>query len=458
MVCVAREVAELQHWSGRQRLSVFKRIIPERAVATALRGSAHRGSDDCPRVPDVFMVWFVIALGLFCRHCYRQVYRWLLPFKRRDIPGRSTLCMARQRVGVAPPVRLAAAVVKLLADPAANPGAFYRGMRLMALDGFVQDVPDHPANDRAFGRPGNQRSPGAFPQVRVVGLVECGTHVFWRFLIKGCRASEQRMTGPLLRRLLRDMLLMWDRGFLSYEHVRQVVGRHAQLLARIKNNLIFKPVEALGDGSYLSKIYRNAADRTADRNGILVRIIEYTLDDPGRAGTGERHRLLTTLLDPKLDPAATLVELYHARWEEELGIDEVKTHELQRPVLRSQTPAGVVQEVYGLMLAHYVLRATMHEAAGAAAVPVSPLRLSFTATLTILQCRLPECPRGTAGRRRWWDDLIAEIGEEVIPPRRDRVNPRVIKKQQSKWPKKRPEHYHCPQPTKKFRESIVVLR
>jgi len=84
----------------------------------------------------------------------------------------------------------------------------------------------------------------------------------------------------------------------------------------------------------------------------VVRSIAYTPDAPGRPGQGERQRVLTTLLDAALDPATTLIGLYHERWEEELALDARKTHPRERPVLRSQTPAGVVQEVYGPLLAH----------------------------------------------------------------------------------------------------------
>ena len=161
------------------------------------------------------------------------------------------------------------------------------------------------------------------------------------------------------------MLLLWDRNFLSYQTVAEVRQRGAHLLARIKSNLIFEPIRVLDDGSYLAKLYRSPADRRKDRDGILVRIIEYTFDDPGRPGSGEPHRLLTTLLDEALDPAETLIVLYHERWEEELTIDELKTHQRERPVLRSQTPGGVVQELYGLLLGHYVIRVLMQEAAAA---------------------------------------------------------------------------------------------
>jgi hypothetical protein len=401
------------------------------------------------------MIWFVVALGLFCDDCYRQIYRWMLPWKKGDVPGRTTLCEARKRLGVAPLVRLAAEVIKLLATPQ-MPGAFYGGMRLMAVDGFVVDLPDTPDNDRVFGRPGNQKSPGAFPQAQVLGLVEAGTHVFWRWLIKGCHVGECRMLKPLLKKLQSGMLLMWDRGFTSFELVKQTLDRKAQLLAHWKNNRILPPRCVLSDGSYLARIYANDSDRRADRNGIDVRIIEYTLDDPARPGCGEKHRLLTTLLDEKLHPALTLVELYHLRWEEELAIDELKTHEMERPVLRSQTPGGVVQEIYGLMLGHYVVRTLMCEAAKR--VPTSPLRMSFTGTLKILRCRLPECPQSPKARQQWWTNLLEEITEEQIPSRRNRINPRVIKRQQCQWPTKRPHHRKCPQPTRPFRDSVVLRR
>jgi len=400
------------------------------------------------------MVWFVIALGLFCRDSYRQVFRWLQPFRRQGTPGRSTFCEARQRLGVAPLFQLAQQVVELQATPQ-TPGAFYRGLRLMALDSFVVDVPDRPANARVFGRPGSHRSPAAFPQARVLALCEVGTHVLWKAQIKPCRRSEVTMAPALLRFLQKDMLLLWDRSFLSYALVRQVRQRGAHLLARVKKNLIFRPLRRLRDGSYLAKLYPSPRHRDRDDGGLVVRIIEYTLDDPGRPGSGEKHRLLTTLLGATRHPAQRLIVLYHERWEEEVTIDELKTHQRERPVLRSETPAGVVQEIQGLLLAHYVVRVLMTEAARPNERP--PRRLSFTGALKVLRCRLPECPKSRAGLRRWYADLLAEIAEEVLPERRHRINPRVIKRKMSNWRKKRPEHRQYPQPTKKFRQSVVML-
>lgn len=454
MIDIRKEADACASWPTRERLRALKRIIPRAHLEEVLARTGHDRSV-CPRLPAWFMTWFVIALGLFCRDCYRQVFRWLQPYRKGGTPGRTTLCAARQRLGVAPMRLLANQVIRLQGQPD-TPGAFYRGMRTMALDGFVVDVPDTPANDRAFGRPGSSRAPAAFPQVRVLALCETGSHVLWRFLIKPQARGEVTMAHFLLRFLQKDMLLLWDRNFLSYQTVAAVIGRKAHLLARIKSNLIFEPIRVLDDGSYLAKLYRNPADRQKDRDGILVRIIEYTFDDPGRPGSGEPHRLLTTLLDEKLDPAETLIVLYHERWEEEITIDELKTHQRERPVLRSQTPGGVVQELYGLLLGHYVIRVLMKEAA--ATQGLDPRRLSFTGTLKILRCRLPECPASRRGLSTWYRNLLAEVAEEELEERRNRINPRVIKRKMSNWRKKRPEHRNYPQPHKKFRDAIVMRR
>jgi hypothetical protein len=453
MNALEREIAELKQYPTRQRVEGLKRIIRRRDVQAVLRATRQERRR-CRRLPPWFMVWFVIALSLFCSDCYRQVFRWLQPFRRRHTPGRSTLCEARQRLGVAPLRLLAQQVIRLLGTPVMT-GAFYRGMRLMALDGFVLDLPDTPANVRVFGRPGSRRATAAFPQARVLSLCETGTHVLWRSLIKPQWRGEVTMAHHLLGFLQPDMLLLWDRNFLSFTTLQEVLRQQAHLLARIKKNLVFVPLRHLPDGSYLAKLYPSPRQRQQDKGGIVVRIIDYTFHDPGRPGSGQKHRLLTTLLDARRHPAERLIELYHERWEEELAIDELKTHQRERPVLRSETPAGVVQEIYGLLLGHYVVRKLMAEAATQAGL--SPRQLSFVATLKILRCRLPECPKNPQDLCRWYENLLLEVAEEILEPRRDRINPRVIKRKMSNWRKKRPEHRYQPQPTMKFRQCLQVL-
>ena len=451
---ILSELDQFAHWPDAQRVQALQTLLPRKLLRTVL-AECHLSTRFCQRLPDWFLLSFVVGLGLFARDSYRQIFKWLAGFRVGGTPGRSTLCMARQRLGVAPVRRLQELAVPLMAQPS-TPGAFHRHYRLMALDSFVLDVADSEENARIFGRPHSRRGDGAFPQVRVLSLCEVGTHLFWRSQIKPGRRGEIPMTQALLRHLQPDMLLLWDRGFLSYDLVRHVtVDRQVPLLARVKKNLIFQPIRRLSDGSFLSKLYASQKHRRRDEGGILVRIIAYTLTDPARVGWGETHRLLTTLRDEKLDSATDLVVLYHERWEHELAIDELKTHQRERPVLRSQTAAGVVQEVYGLLTAHGLVRRVMVEAAKAAGV--APRRISFVGAVKIVRCRLSECPATASGRRRWHERLIAEIAEEVLPPRRDRVHPRVIKKPVSKWPKKRAKHRTKPPPPKRFRETVKIL-
>jgi len=451
MINLEKEVRRIAQLPDQERLQALKRIIPRKTVQAILRKTRRR-QRYCRRLPGWFMVWFVVGLGFYCRDSYCQVYRWLQA--HNHVPGRTTLCEARQSLGVPAFYLLYNEVVRLLAE-ITTPGAFYRDLRLMALDGFVVDLPDRPALARIFGRPQSGRSAGAFPQARVLALCETGTHVIWKHLIKPIRCGEVTMAPTLLRYLHKNMLLMWDRNFLSYANVALVQQREAHLLARIKKHMVFKPLRRFRDGSYLAKLYRAGWYRDHDQGGVLVRIIEYTFKDRNRPGAGEKHRLLTTLLHPSLDPAKTLIELYHQRWELELTIDELKTHQRERPVLRSETPAGVIQEIFGLLLGHYIVRVLMFEAAKPHRI--DPRRLSFTGTLKILRCRLPQCPKSAKGLVKWYGMLLEEIAAERLPERRDRISPRVIKRKMSRWPKKRPKHRDYPQPTKKFRESIVML-
>jgi hypothetical protein len=448
----ARDLAGLADLPSDERLRALERIIPLSTVQAVLRQTGH-DKRRCTRLPPSFLILFVVALGLFHSDSHRQVFKHLQRFRKGGTPQRNTIAEARKGLGVAPLRLLAGRVVRLLGRPD-TPGAFYRGLRLMGLDGFLVDLYDSPANARVFGRPSTNRAPGAFPQARVLALCETGSHVLYRWQVKPYHRSEVKMVAVLLRWLQEGMLLLWDRNFLTYQHVEQVLGRKAHLLARIKSNRIFEPIKSLSDGSFLAKLYPSTRHRQRGQGGRVVRIIEYTLSGTLREDEGQVHRLLTTLTDAQEHPAQELIELYHERWEEELAIDELKTHQKEKPLLRSKTPVGVVQEIEGLMLAHYAVRALMHEAAQTEGL--DPERLSFTASLKILRCRLAEVPKSQVARQRWWQDVVAEVAEEVLPPRRQRVNPRVIKRKMSNWPKKRPHHRRPPQPTKPFRECIVI--
>jgi len=449
--------------SGRilDRLAGLEKIIAPAVIRQVLLATK-RGNERACMLTHEVMLWVVLAMGILTDLPIRQVFKHARRLRTgEDAPHRSSLCVARQRLGVAPLRCLFQEVVHPLACPD-TPGAFYRGLRLMGIDGTVMDVPDTPANDKTFGRPsGGNRGDGAFPQVRKLSLVELGTHVEVALQIKPCTVSEQAMLSSVLRHVTSDMLLIWDRNFFSYDLWRTLNSREIKVLARVKANLILQPIQQLSDGSYLAKIYPNAYARKKDRDGIVVRVIKYKLADPQRVGHDEEHTLLTNLLNEKLYPAGELISGYHERWEHELVYDEQKTHQDPRRAtkpahLRSETPAGVIQELYALSLGHFVVRALMFEAAQRE--HLDPDRLSFTGCFHILQCRLPECDARTPQSfQQWCESLLWELGREITEPRRNRINPRVIKRKMSKWLKKRPEHRHPPPLTKTFDESVVMV-
>jgi hypothetical protein len=442
------------------RLAGLEQIISADTLRQALLLTERVNQRSCVLTHEV-MLWVVLAMGVLTDLPIRQVFKHARRLRLGEkTPGRSNLCEARQRLGIEPVRQVFHSVVRPLATPD-TPGAFYRGFRLVGCDGTVQDVPDSPANAAAFHRATGSRGDGAFPQVRKVSLVEIGTHVEFAFAAGGWQDSEQALVERLFDQVPADALLLEDRGFFSYSAWKKLLARGLQLLVRIKSNMVFKPIRRLSDGSYLAKIYPSPWDRQKDRHGSVVRIIEYTLNDPQRTGHGEVHRLMTSLLDDTLYPAAELISLYHERWEEELTFDEQKTHQDPRRAtkpanLRSGTPKGVLQELYALSLGHFVTRALMFQAAAQAEIDVD--RLSFTGCFQILQCRLPECDSGTPETfAQWCTGLLWEMQQEIIEPRRNRVNPRVIKRKMSKWQKKRPQHRGIPPLTKTFAETVVML-
>ena len=427
-------------------------LIPEGRLAAILSRTG-RQSERRRRLPADSVTWLVIALALFAADSIPMVWRRLHPTLDQPEPTDSAFSQARRRLGVAPLRTLFLEVARPMATHHAI-GAFYRGWRLMGIDGTTLDLPDTPENARTFGRPTTGRAAGAFPQVRLLALCELGTHAICALAIKPLRHGEPSMVGPLLDDLGPGNLLIWDRGFFSYELITSVVRQGAHLLARVKSNTVLKPIRRLPDGSFLAKIYPSPADRGRDTNGLLVRVVEYTHDDPNRPGMGERHRLITDLLNPEDMPAQEAPLVYHERWEQELAFDEIKTHLSSREVpIRSKAPAGVVQEIYGLMLAHYVVRRVMHDAAAVASQDVD--RLSFLDSLRILQCQLPESSH--VPTETWYERLLSEVRRQRLRPRRDRWYARVIKRKMSNWKKKRAEHLKPPKPTKPFAESVVLL-
>jgi hypothetical protein len=366
--------------------------------------------------------------------------------------------MARQRLGSEPLVALHKLVVRPLATPQTI-GAFYNGMRKVAIDGTVLDVPDCDAHQH-LGRSSGSRGKGPFPQVRKVSLVELGTHIEFAFVYGGWHDSEKKLVEGLFGSIPEEALLIEDRGFFSYKHWKMLHKKH-KMLVRIQKSMVFTPLKTFDDGSFLAKIYPSNWYRKNDKQGIVVRVIEYKLDDPQRTGHDEVHRLMTNLLDAASFPAMELILEYHERWEEEIVFDEQKTH--QDPCraekttnYRSETTDGLKQEIYAMSIAHFVTRALMLKGAESAQIDVD--RLSFKGCFQVLKTRLPECNAASeTSFAEWYEAVIWEISRERIPPRRNRINPRVIKRKMSRWNKCRPHHRKRAPLHKAFEDTVVMI-
>ncbi len=346
-------------------------------------------------LPAHVVVYYVIALALFMQVSYCEVLRCLLeglqwlrfPGIRIPVAGKSGISKARARLGIEPVKQLHDQVVKPIASKDTK-GAWYRQWRLVSLDGSTLDVADTEENNRKFGRPGSSRGDSAFPQMRFVSLVENGTHVlFGSAWGKYCQ-QEITLTDDVLPSLERGMLCLADRNFYSYKLWNKARATGADLLWRVKRNMRLDPIKLFADGSYLANVYPSSKDRRYGTNGVAVRVIEYRLKDV--PGSESAYRLITTILDSEAAPASELAVEYHERWEVESAFDELKTHlRGARIILRSKTPDLVVQEFYGLMMAHFAVRGLMHEAAMKAGIDAD--KLSFVHTVRVIRRKLPLC-------------------------------------------------------------------
>ncbi|MGD3113056.1 IS4 family transposase [Streptomyces sp. YGL11-2] len=369
--------------SDRIALGVLTRVFPPELVDEVI-AECGRGEQRSRLLPARVVVYFVLAMCLFSQQGYEEVARLLTQGLERvrrwekpwQVPTTAAIGRARRRLGPQPLKGLFARVCHPVAVRE-TVGAWYRGWRLVAVDGTVFDVPDTNDNSAFFGRPGSGRGQqrSAYPQVRLAALVECGTHAVFAAATGPLSVHEQQLIPDLLGRLESGMLVLADRGITGFELWRAAADTGADLLWRVRKNVVLPVVEELGDGSYLSEIVASH-DRQRRCDPVAVRVIEYTLD----GGEETVYRLITTLCDPDQAPAVELAALYHQRWEIENTLDEIKTHQGgNQLILRSRYPDGVEQEVYGFLLVHHALRATMHHTARQA--DLDPDRISFTRTL-----------------------------------------------------------------------------
>ena len=338
-------------------------------------------------LPARSMAYFAMGMALHSDGSYEDVLALIsdgVAWADRSeataaLATKAGIYQARNRLGAEPMAKLFERVAEPLGVEA-TPGCWLAGRRLVAIDGTCLDLADSAANDEFFGRPGvtkGERS--AFPQARLVGLAECGTHAMFAAVVGPYTVSEPALSRDLWGRLGPGMLCLADRGFYSFAAWEQAAATGADLLWRVKDNLNLEPIKILADGSWLAEVFHSTNDKRR-LHPIIVRVIEYTIED-GRDTTGP-FRLITTIVDPGQATALDLAAAYTQRWEIESVLDELKTHQRgPRAVLRSQSPELVLQEIWGHLCCHYAIRVLMFDAAVSAGR--DPDRVSFVAALRI---------------------------------------------------------------------------
>lgn len=338
-------------------------------------------------LPARVMAYFSMGMALHSEGSYLDVLSLLTDGlswadsggEPPKLPSKSAIFQARVRLGSEPLERLFRRVAVPMALES-MPWAWLAGRRLVAIDGMCLDVADTADNDGWFGRPGvNKGERSAFPQARVVGVAECGTHAIFDAVVGAYTTGENTLAAELVDRLTGGMLVLADRGFCGFPLWQRAAATGADLLWRARENMKPRHVETLDDGSWLAEL-RPSGNAGRNAQPLTIRVVDYSVDD-GRGETGP-YRLFTTLLDPEEAPAADLAFAYAQRWEIEATFDELKTHQRgPRTVLRSKSPDLVLQEIWGHLCCHYAIRTLMFEAAETA--DVDPDRVSFVAALRI---------------------------------------------------------------------------
>src|SRR3989440_6866736 len=462
-----RYLEQTDKMSKHVHLSMVEEVYPgqllqecaERSVKSASKVRRER------HFTALSVLWFVLAMVLWSRLGQGRVWDKLthrLQDRDRARPqepaGASALSYQREQLGVHPLKQVFEQGTQVLCGKE-TAGAWYHGSRLMALDGSLFNLPDTAANEQAFGRSHNQAGKGAYPQARAVFLTECGSHATIALHLGRYDEAELHGAYALLPQVSRGMLLMQDANFFGGAYLEALNAKGVRALVALPSTVALKRWRNLPDGSYLARLVPNTQAVYPMQRALWVRVIEYQLTDERLGEPGQVYRLATTWLNPHSAPALALIDCYHERWEVEVVLDEIKTHQrLQQPVLRSRTPQGVHQEVYALLLAHYAVRTLMYQAAEEA--HVDPDRLSFTDAVFVLSETTHELAQVLpAEQEALRQEMNERLTAQLLPERRLRANPRVLKKLYRKYKRKPHDAVPVPpfDPDDHFLDFVVLL-
>ncbi len=393
------------------------------------------------RLPAEQVLWLVLGMALYRFRPIDDLVRSLdliLPGTGPVGMARSAVSQARARLGPEPLKWLFERCAQKWAHESARRRA-WRGLAIYGVDGTTARVPDSAVNRAHFGgqSAGAERGTSGYPLSRIVTLMALRSHLLAgaRFGPYGSELSYATELWPLVPQ---DSLTIVDRHFLSAKILiplaRDEANRH--WLTRATTTTSWTVVKKLGRGDELVRRDVNRLARRVDPTlppTWDMRAIKYK-----RPGF-RPQTLLTSLLDAEAYPASEIIALYHERWELELGFDEVKTDMLDRQeAIRSLTPEGVAQELWGVALAYNLVRLEMERVADEA--DVAPNRISFVMALRLIRDEWAwSAETRTPGAipkqlRRLREDVM----RFVLPPRRERSFPRAVKIKMSNYARKRP--------------------
>jgi hypothetical protein len=421
---------------GRLREHIDATWIEEALAATGTATLRKR------RLPAQHVVWLIIGIALMRNESIERVVAMLdlaLPSTSGPV-AKSAITQARQRLGEEPLAYLFMMLAEAWAKASADRHR-YRGLALYGVDGSTLRVADSPENRAKFGgqSAGEKRGDSGYPMVRMLALMALRSHLLLAFRFADYATGELSLAEDLWRELPDHSLTLVDRGFLVAETLCALVasGENRHWLTRAKSTTRIRRVKKLGRNDDLAEIELSSQTRRVSPSVPavwIVRALKYQ-----RKGF-RPSVLLTSLLDPLAYPADELVQLYHERWELEIGYDEMKTHQLDRQeTIRSRTPAGVAQELYGIAIAYNLVRVEMERAADEAGV--APTRLSFVNALALIRYALiasstPPLAPSVIPRRLL--DMRTQMKLLLLPERRERAYPRAVKIKMSNYNRKRP--------------------
>ena len=410
IICVARpgqQVVAGDRLADRVGIGVLAAVFPPELVDRVV-GEAGVREQRKRTLPSRVVVYYLLAMVLFFQSGYGEVWNklvagldWARRFRVRVSlgmqPSPAAVTLARKRLGW----QVMAALLEAVAGPLAGEEqdrALVAGMRLVAVDGMCLDLPDNEENGAEFGYPGNDGGRGPFPQVRVVGLGECGTRAVLGAVISPLAAGEQPLTRQLLGKLAPGDLLLADRNFLSHGLLKDVLATGAHVLWRAKSDVDLPVLGVLADGTWLSRIADPAASRKLRRKGaaggdipgITVRVIEYSVTSEDGSETSETFTLVTDILDPGLLTCEQAAASYASRWQLETCFDELETSLRggAAVVLRSKSPPMIRQEIYAMLCCYQAIRTLISHAADDAGI--DPGRISFTRARDGIRSRISD--------------------------------------------------------------------